>query len=376
MGRAKDAALKNDSIDLSILTCSPTDQIYRLYGHSAIRYKNYTKHVDVVYNYGVFDFNAPHFMWRFIQGKTDYRLGRESYKRFKMAYRYYNAQIKEQILNYTYEQKQMMIALLEENYRPENRYYRYNFLFDNCATRIRDKVEEALEGNLSYTFDSNEKTFRDLVRECTQKSPWAALGPDYALGSKADLKISKREEMFLPIYLFNAFKNARIETEEGIQPLVKKERIVLRKHGKSFQTSVLITPFRASLLLLFFLGIVTWIEHRKKTYFWGIDTLVFGFSGIAGVLLSVLIFLSEHPTVNPNYLFILFHPFHLIYLPWLVLRGRKRKKQYYYSINAVVLTLFMLLWGLIPQSFNITVVPLVLCLLIRSISYCFLYRKK
>lgn len=134
-----------DSIRISLLTCAPGEEIYSLFGHTAIRYEEPARGIDRVYNYGLFSFNTPNFILRFALGKTDYQLGVEDYRRFAAEYEYFGRSVWQQTLNLTVEEQQQLITLLEENYRPENRIYRYNFFYDNCATRPRDKVEESLQ---------------------------------------------------------------------------------------------------------------------------------------------------------------------------------------------------------------------------------------
>lgn len=134
-----------DSVRISLLTCAPGEEIYSLFGHTAIRYEEPARGIDRVYNYGLFSFNTPNFTLRFALGNADYRLGVEDYRHFAVEYEYFGRSVWQQTLNLTAEEQQQLITLLEENYRPENRIYRYNFFYDNCATRPRDKVEESLQ---------------------------------------------------------------------------------------------------------------------------------------------------------------------------------------------------------------------------------------
>ena len=124
-----------DSIRISLLTCASGEEIYSLFGHTAIRYENYTRGIDAVFNYGIFNFNAPNFILRFALGETDYQLGVTDYERFAAEYYYLERDVWQQELNLTVQEKGKLVMLLEENYRPENRIYRYNFFYDNCATR-------------------------------------------------------------------------------------------------------------------------------------------------------------------------------------------------------------------------------------------------
>lgn len=155
-----------DSIRISLLTCAPGEEIYSLFGHTAIRYEEPARGIDRVYNYGLFSFNTPNFILRFALGKTDYQLGVEDYRRFAAEYEYFGRSVWQQTLNLTVEEQQQLITLLEENYRPENRIYRYNFFYDNCATRPRDKVEESLQkavANCSSAMHTPKMAKRNLI---------------------------------------------------------------------------------------------------------------------------------------------------------------------------------------------------------------------
>ena len=127
-----------DSIRISLLTCASGEEIYSLFGHTAIRYENYTRSIDAVFNYGIFNFNAPNFILRFALGETDYQLGVTDYERFAAEYYYLNAMSGSKELNLTVQEKEKLIMLLEENYRPKNRIYRYNFFLRQlCHTSAR-----------------------------------------------------------------------------------------------------------------------------------------------------------------------------------------------------------------------------------------------
>ena len=143
-------ASDNDSIRLSLLTCAPGEEIYSLFGHTAIRYEDPANGIDAVFNYGLFSFNTPNFILRFSLGETDYQLGATDYARFAAEYAFDGRSVWQQTLNLSKEEKAELIRLLQENYLPENRVYRYNFFYDNCATRPRDKIEESIDGKVIY----------------------------------------------------------------------------------------------------------------------------------------------------------------------------------------------------------------------------------
>ena len=372
-----------DSIRISLLTCASGEEIYSLFGHTAIRYENYTRGIDAVFNYGIFNFNAPNFILRFALGETDYQLGANNYERFAAEYYYLERDVWQQELNLTPQEKEKLIALLQENYRPENRVYRYNFFYDNCATRPRDLIEKSIEGTLEYAdnmTDTNTGTsFRDLLHKYSEGHPWSRFGMDLCMGSQADKIINRRLMMFVPFYVQEYFDKARIIDKEGqTRPLVlNEEKIVITGSGETDQISGGFTPMQAALLLFILIAAITIYGIRRRKTFWGIDLVLFFAAGVAGCILAFLALFSQHPAVSPNYLLFVFHPFHLFCLPCMLNKVRKRKRSRYMLANFIVLTLFILLWLVIPQRFPLAVLPLALCLLIRSASNLILtYNKK
>ena len=209
-GFANAYSSKPDSIRLSLLTCAPGSEIYAHFGHTAIRYENYTRKIDWVFNYGMFNFRAPHFVWRFVKGETDYQLGITPYIYFRAEYAMRGSSVYQQVLNLTQAEKERLVALLEENYRPENRIYRYNYFYDNCTTRARDKIEEAIRGKVVYPDSIPNKTFRSIVHEFTSEAKWDELGIDMCLGVEADKPIGKRLQMFAPFYMLRYADDAYI----------------------------------------------------------------------------------------------------------------------------------------------------------------------
>ena len=215
-------ANSNDSIRLSLLTCAPGEVIYTLFGHTAIRYENPSQGIDVVFNYGLFSFDIPNFALRFSLGETDYRLGVIDYPHFAGEYAYFGRSVWQQTLNLNNEEKAELIRLLQENYRPENRMYRYNFFYDNCATRPRDKIEESIAGKVIYPVEPQDgsRTFREIVHQYCKGHPWARFGIDLCIGSEADRPITQRQMMFAPFYLMDAFAGAQITGDSIQRPLV------------------------------------------------------------------------------------------------------------------------------------------------------------
>jgi hypothetical protein len=381
-----------DTWQVSLITCGPGVEVYNQFGHSAIRMKNEALDYDVIYNYGIFDFNTPNFSLRFTLGQTDYLLGVQYSRDFVNWYASSLRDVREQVLNLTVEEKNTLIGLLNENYKPQNRMYRYNFFYDNCATRPRDLIEKCLQRELKYNEDmlttETGQSLRSIVHEFTANNAWSQFGIDLCLGSEADKPISKRQMMFIPLYLEDYFATANLLPNEGenfsqrgsknslveepsneVLPLVAESRdLVVIPEALKQHPDTPFTPFRCFTLLFIVVAALTiyGIKHRKSL--WGLDLVLFALAGIAGCMLTFLASFSEHPTVSPNYLLLLFQPLHLFLLPWFIQKVKRMQKSRYLVALTIELTLFIILWAVIPQQFPLAVLPLALCLLVRSAS--------
>ena len=372
---------QSDSLQVSLLTCGPGQEVYNLFGHSAIRVKNEATGVDYVFNYGIFSFNTPNFVLRFCLGQTDYQLGVQYYDDFVWNYQMQGRFVHEQVLNLTEQEKLQLVAALEENYLPENRIYRYNYFYDNCATRPRDIVERAINGEVRYTEDMDTPqealTYRGLVHEYTAKQPWSRFGIDLLLGSEADKPISRRASMFVPFYLEEYFHTAQKADLQGRNSgLIAEELEITAQDESDWASPTPLTPMRVFLLLFILVAALTAWGIKQGRSLWGLDLLVFAIAGIAGCIIAFMVLFSEHPAVSPNYLLLLLHPLHLIFLYHIVKRVKKLQRSLYLGANMVVILLFLAFWALIPQKFPIEIVPLALILLVRCISNIVLsYRK-
>jgi len=365
-----------DSIRFSLLTCGAGEEIYSLFGHTAIRYENFTRGIDAVFNYGIFSFNTPNFILRFTLGETDYQLGVTSYKQFAYEYTWTGRDVWQQTLNLNAEEKKKLLALLEENYLPQNRIYRYSFFYDNCATRPRDQIERAVQGTLEYADDMTSFqtgiSFRDIVHQYTIGHSWARFGIDLCLGNQADKDITRRQMMFAPFYLKDFLAKAQLKNAQGMErPLVSSEDHIIQSPQQT-STEEAPSPLQTAFLLFTIVTIATAYGIYRRKSLWLLDLLLFLAAGVAGCILAFLASFSQHPAVSPNYLLFLFHPLHLLCLPWMIKRVRKKEKSIYMWANIIVLTFFILLWGIIPQEFNLAVLPLALSLWIRSASNLYL----
>ncbi len=368
---------QTDSIRISLLTCAPGSEIYSLFGHTALRYENLSRGQDLVFNYGMFSFNTPNFVYRFVKGETDYLLGIARYEHFEGQYAYRGSSVWQQELNLTMVEKQRLIGLLEENYRPENRIYRYNYFYDNCTTRARDRFEQSIDGKVVYPEKDTEKTFREIVHEYTRGHEWSELGIDFCLGSEADEPIDLRKQMFAPFYMLEAAREAVIVNEDGTRrPLVLKETKIVDVAPEESEPGFPLSPMTCALLLLAFSVAMAYVQYRVGKVLWLWDAVLFGAQGLDGCITAFLFFVSVHPTVGSNWLILLFNPIPLLYLPVMVWRAVKGKKDLYHLVNTVVLILFMIIMPFVGQKFNATVLPLTLSLLVCSAGHLLLYRKQ
>ena len=335
---------------ISLLTTSPSgSQVYTMWGHSAIRVQ--TETVDRVYNYGVFSFGEG-FIYRFVKGETDYWLASESSASAFRDAVYKQAFMWEQVLDVTEEEAQLIYQTLQENALPENRVYRYNFFFDNCATRPYYLLEKAL-GGLDRPVFNNTKTYRDLTRDLTGRyQSWVSFAIDLCLGSKADEVVTDEGLLFLPMELRRSFEETR--RKDGT-PLVKEE-IMVCSVPETTEDHPVNSPLIVSLALLAF--VVLWgafrIWKKKKSNLYFIpDSIIFTLFGLVGILVFFLTFFSEHPCVTPNYNILWTNPIQLL-VPVLS-HTRVRHTQFYKGLVLLLLLMSLVVslggW-MLPQDFN------------------------
>lgn len=368
---------------ISLMTVGQwNEEVYALFGHTAIRVKDDSTGIDMVFNYGYFDPSKPNFMLNFVRGRTDYVLGVAYYPEFIADYDRRGMEVVEQELNLTDTEKQELYNSLYINSLPENRGYRYNYFFDNCATRPRDMIEKAIHGKIAYPSDTKQQSLRDLVHECLQNFQWNRFGTDLVLGAGADSTVVLRQKMFLPVYLMNAFEKAQIHKNDTITiPLVAKKNQILEHNPQINDLSYHSTPFsplNISILLLIVSVALSLVQIAGKVrpvlpkiY----DTLLFGVAGIAGCIIFFLMFFSIHPTVSHNWNFVWANVFALM-VPFLVWAKSAKKVIYWYHfINFAVLMVFLLCWKWIPQSLPWESIPLSASLWIRSGANIWMQRK-
>ncbi|MCD8296935.1 MAG: DUF4105 domain-containing protein [Prevotella sp.] len=360
-------SLDTDSIEISLLTCSPGKEVYSHYGHTAIRYANYTKNIDIAVNYGMFDFNKPFFILRFIFGLTDYEMGICSFDFFCEQYKDWNRDILQQKLNLTQEEKYAIIAALEKNYLPQNRVYRYNYFYDNCTTRARDILLNNINGTVEYQNKQDEyPSYRKLVHQLNEDYPWARFGNDLLLGVRADMTTDLQQQQFLPDNLMNDFHEAVIRDNDGtIRPLIIEETKIVESGPQIIEREFPLRPRTCAWILFVLIVCVTLVEVLIKKNFWPFDTLLLIADGLVGIIIFLMLF-SEHPTTSTNLQLLLFNPLPLIFVYRVTRNVIRKKHDKFWFFAACVLILFLI--GGIFQDYAEGTCILALSLLLRCIS--------
>ena len=369
----------SDSTKISVITCSPGKIVYEQFGHSAIRYQDISTGTDLMFNYGVFNFNKPNFLFRFIKGETDYELGVYNSEYFFPEYIKRNSQVTEQELNFTKEEKQQLIDALMLNYQPENREYRYNFIFDNCATRPRIKIEETLgTEKVVYSQEHTQYfTFRHWIGKYVGFYSWTKFGIDLLLGKETDRIASKMETTFLPDILMEEFSEAQIKSPNGaFRPLIKSEKVLVQKNPEpDVIPSFVEKPAFAMLVVLLVGLILTYIEFIKKKNWKIIDSSLLILTGIVGLMVFFMMFFSVHPLVKSNFNILWVNPVN-IFVGIILWSKKCNKTAFYFQIANVMLFVGAFVVFLFSiQHINVAAVPFILLLLVRSAFWVFKNRE-
>lgn len=362
---------------ISLITCNQGKELYASFGHSAYRVRDVQQSIDVVYNYGTFNFDQPGFYVKFVRGQLDYMIERTPFSYFYDMYVYENRTVKEQVLQLTQNEKQQLFDFLEWNNLPENRFYRYEFFFDNCATRLRDVLVKILKDKVSFdtTIEQQQLTFRDLLESKLQDKPWWFLGINLSLGAKADNNAKWQEYMFLPDYLHDAFANATIKVDGKKQNLALKDEIVYQAVPEKI-SPVLFCPKFVFWTLFLIIALISWFEikTKNKILFW-FDRILFLIVGLLGLYMILFWSFTEHRSAVQNWNVWWALPMH-IYAAILLFRKNKPSwlRLYFLLTAASILLLFLSLY-FIPQRFDYALIPIWLIMLGRSFNFYWNFNK-
>lgn len=349
---------------ISLITCGPGSDIYELEGHTALRVRY--NGADVAVNYGLFDFDAPNFVYRFVKGETDYMVGAAPFDYFLRQYARAGRAVYEQPLRLSSDAAFRLVALLDENLKPENRTYRYNYVKDNCATRPLEMIERAIGDTLSLKAREYTEgwTFRDAMRHYHAGYPWYQFGIDLALGSGIDYVLADREKAFVPVVLMEMVEDNGIADETTMILAPGNETVSATPWWK--------TPLAVGVaMLLAVIAVAARDVKRMKVTRW-VDALLFGIYGIAGLLITFLVFISEHEATSPNWLLLWLNPLCLIVPAFIYIKSCRKLVKLYGIVNFVALFLLSILWLWSGQSGNAAFIPLILADAILTVRYLYI----
>ncbi len=355
-----------DSSRISLLTCSSGDELYSIFGHSAIRVTDHTRNLDIVFNYGTFDFYDPNFYPNFVRGHLNYILSASYFEDFKQSYVEEGRWIWEQKLNISLSERQHLLDSLLINYRPENRYYPYDFFGDNCATRIRDMFVEAIPRKIAFDFSSfqKEKSFRELLMPNLTHKPWAKLGINLLLGLPADRVASPWEYMYLPEHLHAAFQHATFSSASTTCSFAQ-EPTVLLEGRKSFAKFIWLSPLFIFLVVLIFTAYISYRDLKKGVKSLWFDRLLLVLIGLLGVLFVFLWVGTAHKSMVWNFNLLWANPLHLLIVFFLSVRKLKQWVRTYVNINLILLITLLIAWPFLPQALPWAMYPIVMALALR-----------
>ena len=341
------------SAQVSLITYTPGEELYQAFGHSALRVKDDLMSIDRLYNFGVFNFDTPDFYLKFVHGDLLYQLAVTPGAEEIGIVGAYGQGVMELLLNLSQDQKQKLFEALEINLRPENRFYRYDFVLDNCSTRPRD-VLERITGSPIVEPGAGNQTFRQMVDPYFHRIPWIGFGVSLLLGAKVDRLPNPREACFLPADLERAVQASR----NGDQSLTagKKELFPPEALPDSL-------PFLGPIWMFYGGGILWflfWLLRRKGHAIWPTALCLIAF-GLTGTFILVVSLWTRVWVLHQNYNLWWLIPFHLPAGIWLLLaRSRPFLLRWYLRFAFIAACAFLCFSFVLPQSFNFAIYPLLL----------------
>ena len=352
-----------NNTQISVLTIGPGNNLNDAFGHSGIRLK--TSYSDIVYDFGRYNFEDPNFYLNFARGKLNYLQGKANYNNLVNFYKQQNRSIKEQTLNLSAEEKQSVYTFLETNYAKNQGAYLYDFFYDNCATKIRDVIENATNGNIDYQLPDNyeDKTFRTLIQDQLHPNTWGSLGIDIALGAIIDRTATPREHMFLPKNIHAFYSEATINNRQ----LVSNSKTIINSDTKFKNGTFLLSPIFVLSLIAILIIYITFNDHKKQRRTKGLDAFIQLILGVIGILLTLLWFGTDHTATGYNYNLLWAFPLSLV----MVIQAYKAKPKKwfigYIKFCVLMLCLLTVHWISGVQQFAPTLIPLLIALFVRYI---------
>jgi hypothetical protein len=355
-------AQDSSHLRISLLTCTPGDELYSTFGHSGIRVIDSSSVTDVVYNYGNFNFDDEGFYIKFTRGKLLYYVSADNFEDFEYSYKITNRGITEQVLNLTAAEKTTIQHFLNNNLKEENRFYKYDFFLDNCTTRLRDIIKK----NHDSTFTAKPvmvtgTTFRQGIYKYLDKGQkyWSKLGIDILLGQPCDGVMTAEQMQFLP-------DNLMISLDSASHPLILSHQNLYAINDAG-NNKMFFTPLIVFSLLLIIIAAISLSKNKMaRIFLQGFDGLLFFCTGLLGIILIFMWFGTDHSMTKNNFNLLWAWPTHFIIS--FFANSKKRWVKKYFGFTSVALAIVLLAWFFLPQHLNTSLIPVTLLLLYRGTS--------
>lgn len=362
---------------ISLLTVGPGDKMYQLEGHTALRII-LDSGEDIAVNWGVFDFNTPNFAYRFVKGETDYSIGVTSMAWFLADYASSGRYVIEQPLHLSAQEAEEVVKLVDINLQPGNRIYRYNYIYDNCATRPLAIIEKALAvdgASLKIEMPDEDVTIRDDMRRYHSNFPLYQLFIDFALGSGIDKKATAHERAFAPLYLSELVAHSEIVTSDGLSyPLSATNEILLHDNIGTPSESAFPAWFTVVLITIMAIILSYYDIKRQRVTRW-FDATLFGIIGLLGVIAAFLVLVSEHEATSPNINLMWADPLCLLVPLFIWFKKCKDIVFYFQIINFALLLMWLVGQPLFHQSTNLLFIPIVCSEMLRCATYIYINKQ-
>jgi len=348
---------------ISVLTCAPGDEMETLFGHTALRIIDSTKQTDLVFNYGTFDFDDPDFYFKFVRGKLNYSLSVEGLPNFLYEFQLTHRSVTEQELFLTDSTKQAINEAIAQNLVGNNRYYKYDFLYDNCTSRVKNILTKYAGMNIDKQLVPQGTSFRDMIHEYLDRGgmSWTKLGMDILLGSPSDKKVSINESMFLPDYLLKGIDSSVYSANPV---LLKKQSILIA--GNSDSTNHTNWPLIVFSVVTAVILTISFFKNSMAAKITRLfDSLILLITGLIGCLLLFTWFGTDHGSFAANYNLWWALPTNMIaaFAVW----KKHGWLQKYFFISSLLYGLLLALWYWLPQQLNPAFIPIVLLLFLRNV---------
>ena len=354
-------SLQNAQLKISLLTCGSGEDLYSVYGHSAIRVVDFLRGTDVVYNYGTFNFGDPDFYLKFTRGKLLYYVNDEQFQGFMNMYLQDGRSVYEQVLNLNPADAKAVNEYLINNLKEENKYYKYDFLFDNCSTRLKDVFSQTF-GNrfrLGHIIADDSMSFRTVLNYYERNIHWERLGINLLLSNRVDDKMTNEQSTFLPDYLMRAFA---VSTLDG-SPIVKETTQLLPEKNNSNSTTN--EPKLYAWLLLLGVLIISFSPMKKCLIYF--DVLFFLVLGLLGCFMLFMWFGTEHIVCAWNRNLLWAFPLHVVFA-FLIPRESTQKLIYAkYASMLLIVSMFYSLFA--QQEYIAEITPILILILYRLSKY-------